>query len=286
MKALGFFDGAFLDPETAAVRLEDRGYQFGDGVYEVTRVYDGKLFAFARHMKRFRRSLRAVRIPITYMDEEILAIHQDLIQKSGIQNGHIYMQVTRGFAPRAFSFPTKVQPMLSLTIRESMPNREQQAQGMALHLAEDVRWLRCDIKSLNLLGAVLAKEAAHEAGCQEALLYRKDSGLVTEGASSNFLCIKDGVLWTHPLDNFILPGVTRAILLEEIAPKLGLTVVEKAFTPAFAQSADEAMETSTTLEVTPVVRIGKQVIGDGKAGKVTRQIMDAYQECVRTGQEA
>lgn len=281
MKELSFFNDHFYVPGKAQVDIEDRGYQFGDGIYEVTHVYNGKLFAFDRHLARFRRSMREMHIPITYMDEEIIAIHNDLIEKSGIKNGAVYFQVTRGTAARAFTFPERAVPNLSMTIRESTPNRSQQAKGISLALAEDIRWLRCDIKSLNLIGAVFAKEKAKAEGAEEALLYRKDTGLVTEGASSTFFLVKDGVLWTHPLDNLVLPGVTRAIVIEECAKALGLSIVEKAFTPEFAQKADEAFETSTSLEVTPVVKIGGKTIGSGAPGEITKKIIDVFQGLIK-----
>ncbi len=277
----GFFNGEFITLDTAKVQLEDRGYQFGDGIYEATRVYNGKCFALDRHLTRCRRSLRELRIPITYMDEELTAIHYDLIQKSGIQNGVIYFQITRATAPRTHYFPDQVIPNLSMTIRESEPNRKWQEDGIACMLAEDIRWLRCDIKSLNLLGNVLAKQAAHEKGLQGAIQFRKDTDLITEGSSSNFFIVKDGLIWTHPTDNLILKGVTRSILLEEVIPQLGYTVVEKAFTPEFALSAEEAFVTSTSLEVTPVVNIDGHTIGNGTPGKITQSLLQGYRELVQ-----
>lgn len=281
MKELSFSNDHFFTPGEAQIDVEDRGYQFGDGIYEVTHVYNGRLFAFDRHLARFRRSMREMHIPITYMDEELTAIHKDIIEKSGIKSGAIYFQITRGTAPRAFTFPGRATPHLSMTIRESEPNRAWQEKGISLALVEDIRWLRCDIKSLNLLGAVFAKEKAKAEGCEEALLYRKDTGLVTEGASSTFFLVKDGVLWTHPLDHLILPGVTRALIIEECAKELGLAVIEKTFTPEFAQGADEAFEASTSLEITPVIKIGGKKIGSGNPGEITKKIMASFQELIK-----
>ncbi|MFC2741258.1 MAG: aminotransferase class IV [Selenomonas sp.] len=219
MKELSFFSDHFYAPGEAQVDIEDRGYQFGDGIYEVTHVYNGRLFAFDRHLARFRRSMREMHIPITYMDEELTAIHNDLIKKSGIKSGAIYFQVTRGTAARAFPFPGRATPNLSMTIRESVPNREQQEKGISLALAEDIRWLRCDIKSLNLLGAVFAKEKAKAEGCAEALLYRKDTGLVTEGDSASGSITKSRDVNTQavfslrgkPLNSF---GLTKKVVYE------------------------------------------------------------------------
>lgn len=278
---LGFFDGEFISLNERRVELEDRGYQFGDGIYEATHIYNGKCFALERHLARCRRSLRELRIPVTYMDEELTAIHNDIIEKSGIKDGSIYFQITRGIAKRTHYFPDKVVPLLSMTIREGKPNAKNQKEGIRCMFFEDIRWLRCDIKTINLLGNVLAKQAGHEKGLQGTIQYRKDTNLVTEGSSSNFFIVKDGVIWTHPISNLILKGVTRSILVEEIIPKLGYTIVEKAFSPEFALTADEAFATSTSLEVTPVIEIDGKKIGDGKPGPVTASLLDAYHELVQ-----
>lgn len=278
---LGFFDGEFISLNERRVELEDRGYQFGDGIYEATHIYNGKCFALERHLARCRRSLRELRIPVTYMDEELTAIHNDIIEKSGIKDGSIYFQITRGIAKRTHYFPDKVVPLLSMTIREGKPNAKDQKEGIRCMFFEDIRWLRCDIKTINLLGNVLAKQAGHEKGLQGTIQYRKDTNLVTEGSSSNFFIVKDGVIWTHPISNLILKGVTRSILVEEIIPKLGYTIVEKAFSPEFALTADEALATSTSLEVTPVIEIDGKKIGDGKPGPVAASLLDAYHELVQ-----
>ena len=278
---LGFFDGEFISLNERRVELEDRGYQFGDGIYEATHIYNGKCFALERHLARCRRSLRELRIPVTYMDEELTAIHNDIIEKSGIKDGSIYFQITRGIAKRTHYFPDKVVPLLSMTIREGKPNAKNQKEGIRCMFFEDIRWLRCDIKTINLLGNVLAKQAGHEKGLQGTIQYRKDTNLVTEGSSSNFFIVKDGVIWTHPISNLILKGVTRSILVEEIIPKLGYTIVEKAFSPEFALTADEAFTTSTSLEVTPVIEIDGKKIGDGKPGPVAASLLDAYHELVQ-----
>lgn len=278
---LGFFDGEFISLNERRVELEDRGYQFGDGIYEATHIYNGKCFALERHLARCRRSLRELRIPVTYMDEELTAIHNDIIEKSGIKDGSIYFQITRGIAKRTHYFPDKVVPLLSMTIREGKPNAKNQKEGIRCMFFEDIRWLRCDIKTINLLGNVLAKQAGHEKSLQGTIQYRKDTNLVTEGSSSNFFIVKDGVIWTHPISNLILRGVTRSILVEEIIPKLGYTIVEKAFSPEFALTADEAFATSTSLEVTPVIEIDGKKIGDGKPGPVAASLLDAYHELVQ-----
>lgn len=278
MRPLGFFDGRIVELDEKIVAMEDRGHQFGDGVYEATRVYNGKCFQLKRHLDRCVRSLRELKIPIVYTYEELEEIHDSLIKESGVTDGFIYFQITRGTAPREHGFPKNVIPHLSMFIRPMQTKMDLQASGVKCFLTPDQRWLRCDIKSLNLLGNVLAKQSAHDASCFEAVMYREDKNLITEGSSSNFFIVKDDVIWTHPVNNLILKGITRTVLLDDIMPTLNLTVLEKAFSPEFAQKADEAFITSTSLEVMPVISLGGKIIGDGKPGKITQQLQKAYQE--------
>ena len=279
MPETGFYNGKFLPTDSPCVQMEDRGHQFGDGIYEVTRFYDGKLFAFDKHLSRLRRSLKELELGCPYSDEEIAGLHQELIKRSGIENGTVYMQITRGSAPRAHPFPDAA-VNVAMNVRKFDAGLEAQQKGIAVIFTEDIRWLRCDIKSLNLLGNVLAKQAAHIAGAAEAIQYRRDTGHVTEGSSSNFFVVKDDALHTHPLSNLILNGVTRTLVLEECAPKLGIEVIEEPFSTEYALSADEAFATSTGLEVTPVISIDGQAIGNGQPGPITNQLLAAYQKLV------
>lgn len=280
MGSLGFYNGKIIELDEKVVGLEDRGYQFGDGIYEATHVYNKKCFALKRHLDRCVRSMRELKIPIIYTYEELEAIHRELIEKSGFDEALIYFQITRGNAPRNHYFPEKTVPELTMTIRPGTTHTDWQASGIKCIFTEDQRWLRCDIKSLNLLGNILAKQQAHEAGCQEAFLFRKDTNHVTEGASSNAYVVKDGVVWTHPLSNLILKGVTRSILLEEVAPSLGITVLEKAFTPEFALTADEAFISNTSFQVMPVISLGGKQIGNGAPGEITLKLQRAYKDIV------
>lgn len=282
VESIALINGDFVDVNDPVVTMEDRGYQFGDGVYEVTHVYNGRCFALQWHIDRLFRSLRELSIPGVYTPEEIVEFHQAILAKSGFQEGGIYLQITRGTAPRTHHFPEQVLPCLTMTMRPG-----QRAQGDLLRetgakiiTTPDIRWLRCDIKSLNLLGNVLGKQKAKEAGAYEALQVR-DNGIVTEGTSSNFYLVKDDVLWTHPTNNLILNGVTRRILMEKIAPSLGLHVVEKTFTLDFVSKADEAFLTSTSMEIMPVVEIDRTAVGDGAPGGVTRKIQAAYQALIQ-----
>ena len=278
MGALGFIDGRIVDLKELVVAMEDRGYQFGDGVYEYTKVYNGKCFSLKPHIDRLYRSLRELRIPAVFTFAEMEEIHNRLIAESGIENGGIYLQITRGWAPRAHAFPDTVVPCLTMTIRPSSINAAQWDTGVGVVAVPDERWLRCDIKSLNLLGNILAKQKAKEAGCYEAIMIRDN--LVTEGSSSNFVIVKDGVLWTYPTGNLILKGVTRTRVLEEIVPANGLSVLEKAFTLDFAKKADEAFLTGTTTEIMPIVTIDGQPVADGKVGPITQKIQKGYKDAI------
>ncbi|WP_371381603.1 D-amino-acid transaminase [Sporomusa aerivorans] len=285
MKPVGLLDGKLIDLSENVVPMEDRGHQFGDGVYEVTRVYNGHCFALKLHVDRLYRSLRELSIPAVYTYEELAEFHDLLIKESGIADGAIYLQITRGIYPRAHGFPENVVPRLTMSIRpvSAAPDKNK-LEGTKGLLIPDERWLRCDIKSLNLLGNVMGKQKAKDAGCFEGIQVR--DGFVTEGTSSNFFVIKDGVAWTHPKSNLILTGVTRTLIMEKIAPELGLIVVEKKFDEAFAKAAEETFISGTNSEIVPIVALNGQPVGNGGVGPITRKIQDAYwalidEECAR-----
>ena len=278
MGALGFIDGKTVDLKELVIPMEDRGYQFGDGVYEYTKVYNGKCFSLKPHIDRLYRSLRELRIPAVFTFDEMAGIHERLIEESGIQNGGIYLQITRGWAPRAHNFPEAVIPCLTMTIRPGTFNAAQWDTGVGALSVPDERWLRCDIKSLNLLGNVLGKQRAKEAGCYEALQIRDN--MVTEGTSSNFFIVKDGILWTYPTGHLILKGVTRTRVIEEILPEHDLSVMEKAFTLDFALGAEEAFLSGTTTEIMPIVTIDGKPVGNGKPGPITRKIQQSYKALI------
>lgn len=285
MRPLGLIDGKIVELGGQLISMEDRGYQFGDGVYEVTKVYNGSLFALKPHLERLFRSLRELRIEATYTFAELESFHRLLIQESGIPNGGVYLQITRGAAPRVHNFPEKVTPCLTMSIRPAaQANVPLWENGAKAIFVPDERWLRCDIKSLNLLGNVLAKQQAKEAGCFEAVMVR--DGFLTEGTSSNFFVVKDGELWTYPVSNLILKGVTRTILIDELAPSLDLKINEQPFDTAFAKKADEMFLCGTTTEIMPIITVDGVPVADGKVGAITRKLQAGYnklidQECKR-----
>lgn len=281
MQPLGMVNGEIVDINSNVVPMEDRGHQFGDGVYEVTRVYNGKCFALKPHMDRLYRSLRELRIPATYTFAELAEFHERLIRESGITEGGVYLQITRGIAPRAHNFPENTVPRLTMSIRPvgtGAPLNAIREKGAKIIFTPDERWLRCDIKSLNLLGNILGKQKAKEEGCFEAVMLRDEK--VTEGTSSNFFIVRDGVLWTHPVSNLILKGVTRTIVIETIAAQLSIPVIEKTFDAEFALGAAEAFLSGTTTEIAPVIAINGAIVGNGEVGPVTRKIQQAYSSLI------
>ena len=288
MEAIGLVDGKVIKLNEKVIEIEDRGYQFGDGVYEVTRVYNRCPFALKLHIDRLYRSLREVGIPITYGGEELARLHDLLIEKSGIGEGYIYLQITRGVAPRGHAFPDHPVPRLMMIIQTVTADHVSRDRGATGIFVPDERWLRCDIKSINLLANVMAKQRSKEAGVFEAVLARRKDphaaqasnvslgDIVTEGAMSNFFVVKDGALWTHPANHLILKGISRTVILEQLAPKLGIPVVEKPYDVGFAKDADEAFVAVTVVEIMPLVVLDGAPVGNGKVGPVTRRLIEAF----------
>lgn len=257
------------------VDKEDRGYQFGDGVYEVVKVYNGQLFTMEEHVDRFYASAEKIKITIPYTKDKLYTLLHQLVEANEINTGHIYFQITRGACPRNHIFPCDdVQPVLTGNAKENPRPIANFENGVKATFVEDIRWLRCDIKSLNLLGAVLAKQEAHEKGCYEAILHRGET--VTEGSSSNIYGVKDGVLYTHPADNLILNGITRQVILK-CAEEIGMPVKEETFTKEQMLTMDEVIVSSTTSEVTPIVDIDGTVISGGKPGEWTRKLQAQFE---------
>ncbi len=262
------------------VDKEDRGYQFGDGVYEVVKVYNGQAFTLEEHVERFYASADKIHITIPYTKDKLYTLLHQLIEANEINTGHIYFQITRGASPRNHIFPgDDVLPVLTGFAKENARPVENFEKGVRAIFDEDIRWLRCDIKSLNLLGAVLSKQKAHEHGAYEAILHRGE--VITEGSSSNIYGIKDGVLYTHPADNLILNGITRQVILK-CAAEINMPVKEEAMTKEQLLTMDEVIVSSTTSEVTPVIEIEDRVIGDGTPGEWTRKLQAQFETKIPT----
>lgn len=269
-----FIDGHFTNKDQVKISIDDRGYYFGDGVYEVIKVYNGQLFTAQEHIERLFKSASKINLPLSYTEIELVTIAEALIEKNNLVNGHIYMQVTRGVSARQHHFPMPAVSavLTAYTVEGDRPTVDME-NGVKVKTVADIRWLRCDIKSLNLLGSVLAKEEAKQAGYAEAMLHR--DRIVTEGSSTNMFGIKDGVVKTHPVSNLILEGITRQVVLE-ICEKLNIPVEEKAFTVEEAYEMDEFFFTSTTAEVMPIIQIDDCIIGDGNRGSITKKLQAAF----------
>jgi D-alanine transaminase len=245
--------------EEGAVSVEDRGFQFGDGVYEVIKIMNGRSLWWEEHLERLQTNLRLVRMPDALHGHELGSILRRLMEFAGLGDGLAYVQVTRGAGARDFFFPAILQPTVVAYVRAHVFAGEREIRaGIALHLVQDIRWSRCDIKSVNLLPAVLAKQEARDAGCREALWVGE--GVAREGASSNFFAVVEGVLRTHPADNRILDGITRRNVLG-LAQAAGVEVREKAVDMTELAAAEEAFIASTTNDVMPVTAIGGKVVG-------------------------
>lgn len=265
-----------VNEDEVKIGYEDRGYQFGDGIYEVIRIYNGDVFTATEHIDRFYASADKIQLVIPYTKDVLHKMLYELIELNEVQNGQIYLQVTRGTSPRQHNFPTPaVESVLTAYTKETNRPLTQLEKGVKACLVEDIRWLRCDIKSLNLLGNVLAKQEAINKDCQEAILHRGET--ITEGSSSNVYGIKDGVLYTYPISNLILNGITRKVILD-CCEEVGLPVVEESFTKKQLLEMDEVIISSTNLEVMPVVTIDGQVIGNGTRGKWTEEIQQTFEK--------
>ena len=278
MSRIAYVNGRYLPHAQAAVSIEDRGYQFADGVYEVCEVRDGRLVDETRHMARLDRSLRELRMARPMSAKALSHVLRETVRKNRVRDGIVYVQVTRGVAPRDFPFPAAgTRSSLVVTSRSFDRARlEAQAEkGIDVVTVPDVRWQRVDIKSVALLPNVLAKQIARDKGAREAWMV-DGQGCVTEGASSNaWIVTRDGVLVTRPLDTGILPGITRSVVMDEVKA-LGIKVEERAFTVEEAYAAREAFVTSASQIVMPVVSIDGKSVGYGAPGLITSSLRRDY----------
>jgi D-alanine transaminase len=284
MPRLAYVNGRYLPHRDAVVHIEDRGFQFADGVYEVVAIAEGRLADFEGHMTRLARSLAELRIEWPMSRSALQVAMHELVRRNRVRNGLLYVQVTRGSAPRDFKFPKAARPTVVLTARSvaRFASPEQIAQGVPVITIPDIRWLRRDIKSVALLPQVLGKQQAAEAGAFEAWQIDRD-GMVTEGCSSNaWIVTADGVLVTRHADNLILNGITRQNLLR-LAEAAGLRAEIRAFSLAEVWTAREAFLSSASTFALPVTRIDGQPVGEGKPGPVTRQLRAAYLETLAAG---
>ncbi|HYM71985.1 MAG TPA: D-amino-acid transaminase [Stellaceae bacterium] len=276
MSRIAYVDGSYRPHRDAAVHIEDRGYQFADGVYEVFAVRNGQLVDEALHLARLRRSLAELRIEGALEDGPLKVVLHEVARRNGVANGIVYLQITRGVAPRDHAFPKAARPVVVATSRRSRPPDPRLGRdGIAVITIPDIRWQRCDIKSIALVANVLGKQQAREAGAYEA--WQVDAvGRVSEGTSTNaWIVTGDNTVVTRTADSAILNGVTRQALIAIIRQE-GYGFTERPFTVAEAKYAREAFLTSTTADVLPVVTIDGVAVADGKPGPLSTTLRAAY----------
>lgn len=278
MTRIAYVNGRYRPYAEAAVHVEDRGFQLADSVYEVCAVQDGRILDETRHLARLERSLAKLSMPMPASAAALKRIIREVIRRNRVEDGAVYLQVSRGSTRREFVFPAKDTPQTVVCLARSHDPAKLVAAaetGVAVITAPDERWARVDIKTTQLLASVLAKETAKAQGAKEAWLVDRD-GNVTEGASSNaWIVTKTGRLVTRALDGHILPGVTRSVVVD-LAARLQLTIEERVFTVAEAAAATEAFLTSASNLVMPVTRIDGKPVGDGKPGRFSRQLREAF----------
>jgi D-alanine transaminase len=270
-----YFNGKFLPKEEISISPDDRGFIFSDGIYEVVRWYEGSFYDMESHLIRLKRSLRELRI--NWADANMIpSIASDLIKRNGLdkQPAMVYIQITRGAARRTHYFPSpEAAPTAYAYPFIFTPDRESQETGIRVMLKEDIRWSRCDIKSVSLLANTISFQEAKENGLKECIFVR--NGFITEGSHSNIFFVSDGSLYTHPESNYILSGITRKNILR-IAHECRINIKEEAIPENRLRFTQEAFITNTSAEVEPVTEIGGNMIGDGVPGPITRKILEKF----------
>ena len=281
MSRFSYVNGSYCEHRDSFVHIEDRGYQFADGVYEVFAVINEKIVDFDGHLNRLFRSLNEISLKSPIVKESYLFHIRNLISKNKIKDGLVYLQISRGVAQRDFKFPKNVKPSIVITAKSiSMDYYYSKFnKGIKVKTTEDLRWKRVDIKSLNLLPPVLAKQKAVENDCEEAWMIDSD-GYVTEGSSSNAWILIKNKLITTPATTSILKGITRTSLINALK-KESIKLIEKRFNKDDIKTANEAFITSATQFVMPVVKVDNILIGSGKVGKYANIFKDAYMEAIQ-----
>jgi D-alanine transaminase len=278
MSRVAYVNGRYLPHGQAKIAVEDRGYQFADGVYEVCEVRGGHMIDETRHMARLDRSLKELRIARPMSPRALAVVLRETIRRNRVRDGIVYLQVTRGVAKRDFPFPAEnTRPSLVVTARSNDLDRLEHvaADGVAVVTVPDIRWKRVDIKSVALLPNVLAKQTAREQGAREAWLVDAKGRITEGGSSSAWIVSRDGKLITHPIGEDILPGITRSVVIDMIKAQ-GLPFEERSFTVEEAYQAREAFITSASQVVLPVVRIDGRSVGNGAPGLITTALRRDY----------
>jgi D-alanine transaminase len=279
-----YLNGEFLPAERAKLSVLDRGFIFGDGIYEVWRVVDGRLFEHKRHDRRLRRGLDSIELTVPTKEIDALAgVAERLLRENDLTSGEgtFYIEITRGAAPRTHAYPPAgtTPTIFGMVSRFEVPHALRAAGAKAITQV-DVRWLRCDVKTIQLLPNVMAKQHAQAAGALEAIFVR--DGIVTEGTHTSVLGVRNGELRTHPLSPLILPSVTREIVIE-IAREQGLPVRETPFSAKELFELDELFVSGTTTDITPIVEVDGRRIGSGQPGPITKQLYTGLQARLYAG---
>jgi D-alanine transaminase len=279
MSEIAYLNGEFLPLDQARVSVLDRGFIFGDGVYEVIPAYSRRAFRLPEHLKRLQHSLDSIRLANPMTDADWTRLINELIQRSAGEDQSVYLQVTRGVAKRDHAFPKDArQTVFMMSGPLSTPPAEQIENGVACITASDFRWLKCDVKSVSLLGNCLLRQAAADAGAVEVVLFR--DGRLSEASASNVFVVRDGKLLAPPKNHLILPGITYDVVLE-LAASIGLPIELREITEEEVRSADELWVTSSTKEVLAVTQLDGKPVGRGRPGEVFKVIHQAYQEFKR-----
>lgn len=274
-----YLNGDYLRLGDARVSVLDRGFIFGDGIYDVVPAYSGRPFRMDEHLARLERSLASIRIQVGMQRADWEHLVTDLIARSGLGDCMVYIQVTRGVAKRDHAFPKAVSPTVFCMVSPfTRPDAAMREQGLSAVAIPDERWLRCEIKSVSLLGNVLAKQAAVDAGVDEVLQFR--DGFLSEGAASNVWIVKNNVLLAPPRNNLILEGI-RYRLLEELAEQAGVPFQARPISEQDVDDADEIMMTSATKEILPITRYNEKPVGSGKPGPVYEKLRKGYDQAIR-----
>lgn len=278
MSEIVYLNGDFIPEEQALVSVEDRGMLFADGVYEVARTYGGRFFLLDEHLERMQESARLIRLPLPPV-AELRAAMQGVLQRNRMTDASVYLSVTRGHAgPRSHVLPADVHPTVFAAARPTpTPDPRTIQEGAAAISVPDRRWHMCHVKSIGLLLNTLAKQAAVEAGAQEALFVR--DGVVTEGSATNAFVVLGGQIWTHPSGPHILSGITRDVLIE-ICQRDGIPLRQEGVLLSQLYTAQEVFVSGTNTEVLPIVRVDGRTIGEGRPGPVARRLLDALHRYV------
>lgn len=278
MSEIVYLNGEFMAKEAARISPNDRGFIFADGVYEVAKYYNGKPFRFDDHLERLKRSLSELEIEYNEI-ESLRSVFAELIIRNNLQNKHagVYLQISRGEHKRVHHFPENMHPTVYAFAYQMPSFTDNLENGISLISHEDIRWQRCDIKSVSLLPNTMLYNKAVKAGAGECVLIR--NGMVTEATHSSILGVKNGVVITHPLSNLILPGITRKVILEICAANR-IPFEEREFSEAEMLEMDELIIAGTGSEVTPAIKVNASVIGNGLPGKITRLIQEKFFELV------